>query len=151
MKTIPYHPNLPATVLEHSFTLVPGSFIIVRHYQTSAIRAHIFFISLLHEENDEPGIMKPGHCFTIEVCKRLSHCQNAILTFRIHSPPSCKAGTLEAGFSQMNGQLPLKWVAFLVGSPRGHGANMVLQNCARSAQSEHMVLITDTGAEVLTE
>jgi len=67
---------------------------------------------ILHHLNDEPGTMKPGHCFTIE--------------------PAIIEG------SNSNG-----WVF-----PDGWTAST--ENCARSAQAEHMVLITETGAEVLT-
>jgi len=68
---------------------------------------------ILHHKNDEPGIMKPGHCFTIEP-------------------------------SLVQGRNPRGWIF-----PDGWTAST--ENCARSAQAEHMVLITNTGAEVLTE
>ncbi|KXN89007.1 Methionine aminopeptidase 1D, chloroplastic/mitochondrial [Leucoagaricus sp. SymC.cos] len=68
---------------------------------------------ILHYKNDEPGIMKPGHCFTIE--------------------PSIIQGRNPRGWI-----FPDEWTAST-------------ENCARSAQAEHMVLITYTGVEVLTE
>ncbi|KAF9449026.1 methionyl aminopeptidase [Macrolepiota fuliginosa MF-IS2] len=68
---------------------------------------------ILHHKNDEPGVMKPGHCFTIE--------------------PSIIQGRNPRGWI-----FPDDWTAST-------------ENCARSAQAEHMVLITKTGAEVLTE
>ncbi|PCH40741.1 methionyl aminopeptidase [Wolfiporia cocos MD-104 SS10] len=67
---------------------------------------------ILHHPNEEPGLMSPGHCFTIEPCI-------------------------------VQGSQPNAWIF-----PDGWTAST--ENCARSAQAEHMVLITDTGAEVLT-
>ncbi|KAG6845533.1 hypothetical protein H0H87_007777 [Tephrocybe sp. NHM501043] len=67
---------------------------------------------IIHNLNDEPGIMLPGDCFTIEP-------------------------------SLIQGSNPNGWIF-----PDGWTAST--ENCARSAQAEHMVLITDTGAEVLT-
>ncbi|KAJ3846853.1 methionyl aminopeptidase [Lentinula lateritia] len=67
---------------------------------------------VLHHLNDEPGVMLPGHCFTIEP---------AII----------------------QGNHPTSWIF-----PDGWTAST--ENCARSAQAEHMVLITKEGAEVLT-
>ncbi|KDR84405.1 hypothetical protein GALMADRAFT_711713 [Galerina marginata CBS 339.88] len=67
---------------------------------------------ILHHLNDEPGVMEPGHCFTIE-------------------PPI------------IQGSNPRGWVF-------PDGWTVSTENCARSAQAEHMVLITETGAEVLT-
>ncbi|KAF8651148.1 hypothetical protein AX16_004850 [Volvariella volvacea WC 439] len=68
---------------------------------------------ILHHPNDEPGVMQPGDCFTIEPCI-------------------------------VQGHNPRGWVF-----PDGWTASTL--NCARSAQAEHMVLITETGYEVLTE
>ncbi|KAI0254876.1 methionyl aminopeptidase [Lactifluus subvellereus] len=67
---------------------------------------------ILHHRNEEPGIMLPGHCFTIEPCL-------------------------------IQGSNPRSWIF-----PDGWTAST--ENCARSAQKEHMVLITDHGAEVIT-
>ncbi|KAI0731861.1 methionine aminopeptidase [Fomitopsis betulina] len=67
---------------------------------------------ILHHLNDDPGVMQPGHCFTIEPCI-------------------------------VQGTNPRSWIF-----PDGWTAST--ENCARSAQAEHMVLITDTGADVLT-
>ncbi|KAJ3773056.1 methionine aminopeptidase [Lentinula raphanica] len=67
---------------------------------------------ILHHLNEEPGVMLPGHCFTIE--------------------PAIIQGTH-----------PTSWIF-----PDGWTAST--EDCARSAQAEHMVLITETGAEVLT-
>ncbi|KAH6912461.1 methionyl aminopeptidase [Coprinopsis sp. MPI-PUGE-AT-0042] len=67
---------------------------------------------ILHHKNDEPGMMEPGHCFTIE--------------------PAIIQGTNPRG-----------WIF-----PDGWTAST--ENCARAAQAEHMVLITPSGAEVLT-
>jgi len=67
---------------------------------------------ILHHRNEEPGVMLPGHCFTIEPC-------------------------LVQGFN------PRSWIF-----PDGWTAST--ENCARSAQKEHMVLITEHGAEVIT-
>ncbi|KAI9513227.1 methionyl aminopeptidase [Russula earlei] len=67
---------------------------------------------ILHHRNEEPGVMLPGHCFTIEPC-------------------------LIQGFN------PRSWIF-----PDGWTAST--ENCARSAQKEHMVLITEHGAEVIT-
>ncbi|KAF9058181.1 methionyl aminopeptidase [Panaeolus papilionaceus] len=68
---------------------------------------------ILHHPNDEPGVMQPGHSFTIE--------------------PAIIQGTNPRG-----------WIF-----PDGWTAST--ENCARSAQAEHMVLITENGAEVLTK
>ncbi|KAF8222446.1 methionine aminopeptidase [Tricholoma matsutake] len=68
---------------------------------------------ILHHVNDEPGVMVPGDCFTIEPCL-------------------------------VQGSNPRGWIF-----PDGWTAST--ENCARSAQAEHMVLITEDGAEVLTE
>ncbi|KZT70283.1 methionine aminopeptidase [Daedalea quercina L-15889] len=67
---------------------------------------------ILHHLNDEPGVMRPGHCFTIEPCI-------------------------------VQGTNPRSWIF-----PDGWTAST--ENCARSAQAEHMVLITESGADVLT-
>lgn len=67
---------------------------------------------ILHHLNDEPGIMQPGDCFTIEPCI-------------------------------IQGRDPSGWIF-----PDGWTAST--ENCARSAQAEDMVLITHSGAEVLT-
>ncbi|KAF8885803.1 peptidase M24, structural domain-containing protein [Infundibulicybe gibba] len=67
---------------------------------------------ILHHLNDEPGVMMPGDCFTIEPCI-------------------------------IQGLNPRGWIF-----PDGWTAST--ENCARSAQAEHMVLITETGAEILT-
>ncbi|KAF9030439.1 methionyl aminopeptidase [Hymenopellis radicata] len=67
---------------------------------------------VLHTWNEEPEVMVPGHCFTIE-------------------PPL------------VHGSDPRAWIF-----PDGWTAST--ENCARSAQAEHMILITEKGAEVLT-
>jgi len=67
---------------------------------------------ILHQLNDEPGVMEPGHCFTIEP-------------------------------AVVQGADPRGWIF-----PDGWTAST--QNCARSAQAEHMVLITESGVDVLT-
>jgi methionyl aminopeptidase len=68
---------------------------------------------IYHTLNDEPGVMLPGHCFTIE--------------------PSLVQGS--------NASV---WIF-----PDGWTAST--ENCARSAQAEHMILITETGVDVLTQ
>ncbi|KAF8699473.1 hypothetical protein AX14_000925 [Amanita brunnescens Koide BX004] len=68
---------------------------------------------ILHDVNDEPGVMVPGDCFTIEPCI-------------------------------VQGTNPIGWMF-----PDGWTTST--ENCARSAQAEHMVLITESGADVLTE
>ncbi|KZT60768.1 methionine aminopeptidase [Calocera cornea HHB12733] len=69
---------------------------------------------ILHHDNDEePGVMIPGHCFTIEPC--------------------IVADEDSRGFMWPDG-----WT---VSTETG----------ARSAQAEHMVLVTETGVDVLTE
>ncbi|KZT06471.1 methionine aminopeptidase [Laetiporus sulphureus 93-53] len=65
-----------------------------------------------HHRNDEPGVMLPGHCFTIEPC-------------------------IIQGSDPMACVFPDGWTAST-------------ENCARSAQAEHMVLIMEHGADVLT-
>ena len=67
---------------------------------------------IFHTLNEEPGVMQPGHCFTIEPCL-------------------------------IQGSNSRVWIF-----PDGWTAST--ENCARSAQAEHMVLITENGAEVLT-
>jgi methionyl aminopeptidase len=67
---------------------------------------------IIHTPNEEPGVMRPGDCFTIEPCV-------------------------------VQGTDPRAWIF-----PDGWTAST--ENCARSAQAEHMVLITEDGAEVLT-
>ncbi|KIL58987.1 hypothetical protein M378DRAFT_15168 [Amanita muscaria Koide BX008] len=67
---------------------------------------------IVHDTNEEPGIMVPGDCFTIE--------------------PSI-----------IQGSNPRGWIF-------PDGWTMSTENCARSAQAEHMVPITETGADVLT-
>ncbi|KAM6496439.1 methionine aminopeptidase [Amanita muscaria] len=67
---------------------------------------------IVHDINEEPDIMVPGDCFTIE--------------------PSI-----------VQGSNPRGWIF-------PDGWTMSTENCARSAQAEHTVLITDTGADVLT-
>ncbi|KAJ3512037.1 hypothetical protein NLJ89_g3757 [Agrocybe chaxingu] len=68
--------------------------------------------AILHHLNDEPGVMEPGHCFTIEPVI-------------------------------IQGRNPKVWIF-----PDGWTAST--ENCARSAQAEHMVLITNDGIKVLT-
>ncbi|KAJ3505819.1 hypothetical protein NMY22_g17443 [Coprinellus aureogranulatus] len=67
---------------------------------------------IVHSLNEEPGVMQPGHSFTIEP---------AIIQ---GSDPKC-------------------WIF-----PDGWTAST--ENCARGAQAEHMVLITQDGVDVLT-
>jgi len=67
---------------------------------------------IVHTRNDEPGIMQPGHCFTIEPCL-------------------------------VQGEDPRAWIF-----PDGWTASTL--NGARSAQAEHMILITNSGANILT-
>ncbi|KAF7432649.1 hypothetical protein PC9H_004591 [Pleurotus ostreatus] len=67
---------------------------------------------IIHDINDEPGVMAPGHCFTIEP-------------------------------ALIQGSKPTAWIF-----PDGWTAST--ENCARSAQAEHMVLITPDGVDVLT-
>lgn len=67
---------------------------------------------ILHHRNDEPGFMKPGHCFTIE--------------------PALVQGSDPVGWL-----FPDDWTVSTT-------------NGARSAQAEHMVLITENGVDVLT-
>ncbi|KAI0920822.1 hypothetical protein AcW1_005011 [Taiwanofungus camphoratus] len=67
---------------------------------------------ILHHLNDEPGVMLPGHCFTIEPCI-------------------------------IQGSKPSAWMF-------PDGWTVSTENCARSAQAEHMVLIKESGVEVLT-
>ncbi|KAG1717468.1 peptidase M24, structural domain-containing protein [Suillus paluster] len=68
---------------------------------------------IYHTLNEEPGVMLPGHCFTIEP-------------------------------SLVQGSDPSVWIF-----PDGWTAST--ENCARSAQAEHMILITDTGIDILTQ
>lgn len=68
---------------------------------------------IYHTLNEEPGVMLPGHCFTIEP-------------------------------SLVQGSNPSVWIV-----PDGWTAST--ENCARSAQAEHMILITETGVDVLTQ
>ncbi|KAG1877432.1 methionyl aminopeptidase [Suillus subluteus] len=63
---------------------------------------------IYHTLNEEPGVMLPGHCFTIEP-------------------------------SLVQGSNPSVWIF-----PDGWTAST--ENCARSAQAEHMILITETGS-----
>ncbi|RDX55328.1 methionine aminopeptidase [Lentinus brumalis] len=67
---------------------------------------------IYHAVNDEPGVMEPGDCFTVE--------------------PAIVQGDDPSGVTYPDG-----WT-------------VSTENCARAAQAEHMVLITDAGAEVLT-
>jgi len=67
---------------------------------------------ILHDLNEEPGVMLPGHCFTIEPC-------------------------IIQGSDARGWLFPDGWTTST-------------ENCARSAQEEHMVLITETGVDVLT-
>ncbi|PPQ78873.1 hypothetical protein CVT26_011836 [Gymnopilus dilepis] len=87
---------------------------------------------IIHSRNDEPGVMEPGHCFTIE--------------------PAIIQGRNPRGWIFPDG-----WTASTEASR--HSLSSIsasypdvvsIQNCARSAQAEHMVLITDKGADVLT-
>ncbi|KAG1786265.1 methionyl aminopeptidase [Suillus plorans] len=68
---------------------------------------------IYHTLNEEPGVMLPGHCFTIEP-------------------------------ALVQGSNPSVWIF-----PDGWTAST--ENCARSAQAEHMILITETGVDVLTQ
>ncbi|KAK2459938.1 hypothetical protein APHAL10511_008023 [Amanita phalloides] len=68
---------------------------------------------IVHDVNDEPGVMVPGDCFTIEPCI-------------------------------VQGKDPTGWIF-----PDGWTTST--ESCARSAQAEHMVLITEAGVDVLTK
>ncbi|KAJ7595214.1 peptidase M24, structural domain-containing protein, partial [Mycena floridula] len=67
---------------------------------------------IIHHLNDEPGIMAPGDCFTVEPC-------------------------IIQGLNHESRLFPDGWTATTASG-------------ARSAQKEHMVLITEAGADVLT-
>ncbi|KAF8681171.1 Methionine aminopeptidase [Rhizoctonia solani] len=67
---------------------------------------------IVHTVNEEPGIMKPGHCFTIEP---------AII----------------------QGKDPDWWIL-------PDGWTILSESYARAAQAEHTILITETGADILT-
>ncbi|KAH8092496.1 methionyl aminopeptidase [Cristinia sonorae] len=67
---------------------------------------------ILHDLNHEPGVMLPGHCFTIEPC-------------------------IIQGNDSSSWTFPDGWTASTI-------------NGARSAQEEDMLLITETGVDVLT-
>ncbi|KAF8607811.1 methionyl aminopeptidase [Ceratobasidium sp. AG-I] len=68
---------------------------------------------IIHIPNEEPGVMQPGHCFTIE--------------------PVIIQGTDPSGW-----MLPDGWT-------------ILSESYARSAQAEHTILITETGANMLTD
>jgi len=53
--------------------------------------------------NDEPGVMEPGHCFTIEVCLSVLFPLNLRLIYPVFSLQSFRAMTLKGGFFQMDG------------------------------------------------
>lgn len=96
--------------------------------------------------NDEPGVMLPGHCFTIEV--RFHCCKHPPNTAENNTKPCIIEGKDPSGWIFPDG-----WTASTeVSSHMMHPTTSVdlLQNCARSAQAEHMVLITETGCDVLT-
>ncbi|KAJ7053957.1 methionyl aminopeptidase [Mycena amicta] len=82
---------------------------------------------IFHTINAEVEVMQPGHCFTIEPC---------IIQGKT---PTCWI-------------FPDGWTASTeVCSVSVYVLHINLgQDCARSAQTEHMVLITENGAEVLT-
>ncbi|KAL5636885.1 hypothetical protein ACGC1H_000758 [Rhizoctonia solani] len=67
---------------------------------------------IVHTVNEEPGIMKPGHCFTIEP-------------------------------AVIQGRDPDWWML-------PDGWTILSESYARAAQAEHTILITETGAEILT-
>lgn len=99
--------------------------------------------------NDEPGIMIPGLCFTIEVST--SKCLGQKLTDQaMKSHVSFKVPIPMGGCSQMVGRFQQRFVWVYALNSNFSDAPLISQNCARSAQAEHMVLITETGAEVLT-
>ncbi|EUC57803.1 methionine aminopeptidase 1D [Rhizoctonia solani AG-3 Rhs1AP] len=67
---------------------------------------------IVHTVNEEPGIMKPGHCFTIEP-------------------------------AVIQGRDPNWWML-------PDGWTILSESYARAAQAEHTILITETGADILT-
>lgn len=90
--------------------------------------------------------MLPGHCFTIEVRVNIV---SIVYTSNAANSLHLSKGTIrELGYFRMAGLLLPKYVLVLICK---HALTMTaLQNCARSAQAEHMVLVTETGIEVLT-
>ncbi|KAF9235584.1 methionine aminopeptidase [Melanogaster broomeanus] len=69
---------------------------------------------IYHSLNEEPGVMLPGHCFTIEPCV-------------------------------VQGSNPRIWIF-----PDGWTASTEASIQDRDAQAEHMILITETGVDVVT-
>ena len=73
---------------------------------------------------------------------------------RAHSQLSSRAPTRRSSCILMSGQPQARFVSDdlfpLFTLEENMGANCVAQSFARSAQAEHMVLITEQGAEVLT-
>ncbi|CEL59588.1 Methionine aminopeptidase 1B, chloroplastic OS=Arabidopsis thaliana GN=MAP1B PE=2 SV=2 [Rhizoctonia solani AG-1 IB] len=68
---------------------------------------------IVHTKNEEPGMMKPGHCFTVE--------------------PAIIQGTDPDWW-----MLPDGWT-------------ILSESYARATQAEHTILITETGADILTD
>ncbi|KAI0068523.1 Creatinase/aminopeptidase [Artomyces pyxidatus] len=92
---------------------------------------------ILHHRNDEPGIMLPGHCFTIEpslIQGPDPHCWIW--------PDGWTAST------EVRTPCPISSTSLI--RHRAPVPAPLVKNGARSAQKEHMVLITEHGVDVLT-
>ena len=106
----------------------------------------------MHIGNYEPERMEPGHCFTIEVCHFVGELDGDETLTRTYSQLSSRAPTRRSSCILMSGRHQARFVSddlFLALEERVWVLT-VAQSFARSAQAEHMVLITEEGAEVLT-
>ncbi|CAE6530737.1 unnamed protein product [Rhizoctonia solani] len=85
---------------------------------------------IVHTVNEEPGIMKPGHCFTIEP---------AIIQGRDPDWWMLPDGWTILSERQVEAQI------YII-LPN----HTSISSYARAAQAEHTILITETGADILT-
>lgn len=99
--------------------------------------------------NEEPGVMLPGHCFTIEA-NSSAQCRDPLL-ISVFFQPSLVQGSNPSVWIFPDGWTASTEVRLIFYKPKHFLNGCLEQNCARSAQAEHMILITETGVDVLTQ
>jgi len=103
--------------LGKSSIVIRGYCIIVRAFILQEDQTRYLFNVAV---NDEPGIMEPGHCFTIEVGSSFGFLRD-ILSDLFDSLQLFKVKTLVDGYFQMAGQLRPRCITFLTfKSPKTH-------------------------------
>ncbi len=140
--------SLPDMVLGGDFIPLLGYYIIVRSFPSDQV-PDLTSSRLGEIVNEEPGIMLPGHVFTIEP---------AIVEGEDGYGSIWPDGWTMGTRVRIVGVLLLRWpfdderlIGSLSNPPSPHlFLGNEIQSNARSAQFEHTVLITETGVDILT-